>query len=427
MTAVSRRVFPYVALAIMLAAFYGATYSYRDITDTDLNSMQTRALVLHGDVEVGRYHPARNAFAMPHDGDKYSIYGVGISLVAAPIYLVTVHLGIGDRVTQAVAAIPFVVGAIVLMYRLLLKIFGGPRAVAGTLIFAFGTTMWPLASMAFYTHGPVALLHMIGIATLFSPKERIEHWAGIAFGMATLVRPTVFPFAVAAGVFYAMRGLRPAVRYGLGALPAAAGMLVQNRWIWGSWTKSGYSVAGIGFHGNVPRDVFALLFGWWRGIFVYSPILLLAVAGFVLAARKRRGFVEHRLLVLGIASIATILFYARWTTWWGGLSQFGYRYLLDIVPALVLLSVYALPSVTRLQSIVVPAGIVSVMTMAAGSMPSKGAFDVVRFPRFGGTPIGQAWTVALDEPIGPLIRLAGIAVIAAILWRLTPRLYAHER
>ncbi|MCA1834169.1 MAG: hypothetical protein ABR548_04605 [Actinomycetota bacterium] len=416
-----RKLAPFAAVFVIVTAFYGTTYSYRHITDTDLNSHQTRALVLHGDINIGRYDFSRPKYAIHHGANQYSIYGVGVSLIGAPIYFFLAHFYLSDRIAQGVAAIPFVAGAIVAMLWLLLRLFGKKLAVAGTVVFAFGTTMWPLASMAFYTHGPVALLQILGVCALFSERERAPFWAGLAFAGAMFIRPTVFIFVVAVGIFYLLRGIGPAVKFGIGSFAPIAGILIQNRWIWGSWLKSGYSFAGVGFHGNVQRALFGLLFGWWRGLFVYSPILLLSVAGFILVVRKRRGYIEQRLLTLGIASIATILFYARWTTWWGGLSQFGYRYLLDVVPVLIVLSVYAMPSVTRVRSIAIPAGVVSIMTMAAGSVYSLGAWDVVNFPKhFGQTSIGQAWTVALDDPLPRIIRFAGVLIASAAIWWVTP-------
>src|SRR6058998_1947835 len=114
------RTLPWLALAAVLVAFYAATYSYRAITDTTLNSLQTRAFVLHGDVDLARYGQWPSSEISFSDGHVYSIYGVGITLVAAPAYAVLVRAGANDHVLQGVVGVLVVAAAVLVMFRLLL-------------------------------------------------------------------------------------------------------------------------------------------------------------------------------------------------------------------------------------------------------------------------------------------------------------------
>jgi hypothetical protein len=196
-------------------------------------------------------------------------------------------------------------------------------------------------------------------------------------------------------------------------------LAVQNRVYWGGWFSGGYFEAGIGFQAPWPKTLYRLLFGLWRGLFVYSPALLLGVAGAVMAARRAKGFVEGRLIVLGLSAIGTTLFVSRWSDWHGGVNQFGYRLLLEVVPFLVVLGAYAVARVDRLRPVAVLLGGLSILTMTWGAALSPNGLDGELFAsRLTDTSLGQAWIIFFDHPIQSLARLAGVATLAALMFAL---------
>jgi hypothetical protein len=420
MSSTGRRALLLACVFTLVGGFYFATFDVRDLTDTDLNSLQTRALVLHGDVDVSRYDVSPIAYAFPRDGGLYSVYGVGISVVSAPIYAVVARLDVSDSAAQGAAVIPFAALAVVAMWRVLLRSFAAPLATAGAVAFGFGTTMWPLAAMAFYQHASVALFHTLGIGGFLQKDRRGSFLAGLGFGAAAFVRtPAAVPLAVA-GLYLLVRDRRAAISYALGALVPVAGIVVQNRWIWDTWLTGGYSLAGIGFRGDVGTGLWGLLAGWWRGLLVYSPFLGLGFVGWVLALRRSRSFLEGRLVALGFSCLATIVLYSRWSTWHGGLNQFGYRYLLDVVPFLIVLGAYAVKALPRIRLPALALVAVSIMTMAFGVEPNRFAWDGRWFAStFEQASIGQAWIAFSHRPLGGLLRLAGVGVIAWLLLALS--------
>jgi len=381
----SGRAAVWMALFAGLVAFFAATYSFRDITDTDVNSLQTRALVLHGDIDVSRYQLAPKALAVVWRGGRYSIYGVGVSLPAAPIYAVATRMGASEPVLQAAASIPFVAVSVLLMFTLLLRLFPRGLAVGGTVLFAFGTTMWPLAAMGFFQNGPQAVFQLLGLLGVFTESKWGPPLAGLGFAAATFVRPLTGIALIFAGLFYLLRGRRYVTSYVLGAVLPLLGVIVQNRWIWGGWLTGGYSHNIVGFHGDVPHALWGLLFGWWRGLFVYSPVLVVAFVGFVIAARRRRSNEDHRMLLLGAIAVATVALYAKFTTWHGGGNQFGYRYLLDAVPFLIPLVLYAIQKAPWTRRPAVLLGALSILTTTFGAGPNNFGYDAKLFTtRFDG-------------------------------------------
>ena len=408
----------------VIAGFYIATFSFRRISDTDLNSYQTRALALHGDIDLARFgdNIPRLSYTVRHQGSRYSIYGIGVSISAIPIYAVAARLGASDRALQAAAAIPFVAAAVVILLLLFLRLFPRVVAVGGTIIYAFGTTMWPVASMAFFQNGPVALYQTIGLTGLFGSGRRAPALAGFGFGAAALIRPTLFVPLAFAGILYLLESRRSVVLYAASALPSILIVLVQNRWIWGRWLRGGYGELDVGYHASVPSALWGLLLGWYRGMFAYSPVLIVSVFGAVIALRRVKEPFERRLLVLAVSSVVLVLVYSRFTTWFGGQNQFGYRYLLDIVPFLIILGAYGVVHSARLRTLAVGLGAVSLMAMTFGAAPSQNGFDGPVFPRgFSASSLGQAWIVFVDHPLVSIVRLLVIGLIAAGIYRWTSR------
>ncbi|MGH2727151.1 MAG: hypothetical protein ACRDKS_09260, partial [Actinomycetota bacterium] len=162
-----------------LVGLYAATFSFRAITDTRLNSLQTRALVEHGDIDLSRYAEAEG-YVRPDlvarqvvpqsDGALFSIYGVGVSAAAAPIYAPLVRLDASEAFLQGAVGVLYAAGAVVVLYRTMLTVTPRAIAAAAAAVFAFGTTMWTVASMAFFPQAPMVFFECLGLAGLFSRR-----------------------------------------------------------------------------------------------------------------------------------------------------------------------------------------------------------------------------------------------------------------
>lgn len=418
-----------VAVFVIVAGVYAATYNHRGITDTELNSLQTKALVLHGDVDLSRYgldvrayQSSQATLVAERDDRVYSVYGVGVSIVASPVYAVMLRTGM-EAEAPRVTAIGFSAAAAAALGLLLIKRFSLPVAVLCLVAFAFGTTTWPVASTAFFQQGSVLFFLSLGLLGLLSERQR-PTLAGLGFATATLIRPTVAILLGVIGLLYLLRGWRRAVSYGAGALVPLLILVVQNRWIWGSWLEGGYGQTGVTF--AEPFALRGLTVGWWRGLFIYSPVLMLGVVGWILSLRGK-GESERALSFLGISALATILLYSKWADWGGGLNQFGYRLLLEIVPILIVLSAFALTQLKKLMPAGVALAIVSVVTMTWGAAPRRDGFDTVFFAsEIRQTSLWRAWDNALENLGSSLLRLSLVAAACVVLGlvarRVSPRL-----
>ena len=187
-------------------------------------------------------------------------------------------------------------------------------------------------------HGPatfwMALAMRILLVPVEEPTPRRVAWAGAAFGMAVLTRPTTVLFALAAELaFLGSRRPKAAVFLGLGAAAPIGLLLLYNAVHFESALAEGYGSDALSWSTPWGLGVAGLVLAPSRGLLVYSPALILAPLG-LRAAR----FAGKRALLLAwfAAGIATILLYAKWRVWWGGWC-FGPRFLCETMPIFCLM------------------------------------------------------------------------------------------
>ena len=160
--------------------------------------------------------------------------------------------------------------------------------------------------------------------------------AGALLGAAVWVRPT-HVIAVPVFLVAAFVRQRHKPQVALAALAAAAGigvalLLWRNAYLYGSLFEFGYPSAAEGgkalntFQTPLLTGLLGFLLSPGKSIFLYSPPILLALAGLPRLWRRDRGLA----IVAGITPLVYLLFFATYTQWEGGYC-YGPRYL---VPAL---------------------------------------------------------------------------------------------
>ena len=249
---------------------------------------------------------------------------------------------------------------VVLVLRLAAQLFPGhPAAALGAAVtLGFGTTFFPFATLMF-DHNVTAVLLLASLAAVRSGKPlQAGIWSGLAavtnylaaipgmmFGLWALCRRT----RGAQGVPENAPGprelrWRDAMRFIVGVLPCLAALLVYNVAAFGSPFTLNTSFQNPVFKETAPA--FLGMFTWpswfatlaitispWRGIFILSPVLILAA---VLLARRRTMetlTAERRLILACIAFF--FLINVSFNGFHGGFAA-GPRYLIPALPLLCL-------------------------------------------------------------------------------------------
>ena len=353
-------------------------------------------------------------------GDMVPNYEPGQMVAPIPLYLWGRALGAG--VQGALFFNPIVLAAAAaLLYLIFIELgFGRRTGLLGTLVFAFATLAWPY-SRTFFREPLVTLAYLLAFYALLRYRlPAIRRWiwpslAGFGLGLAIvtkLISVGVIPGLALLAFGYEWR--RPAdpgkslwrsrlTMIVAAAIPFAALLLLYQVYNW--MTLSGVETFGrniIEYTTNpqlsqtVPMRMLRAFVGItispYKGLFWYCPVLLL---GLVAAWRFTR---EHRwegwasLLIVA----AHIAGYSRYNYWSGGVA-WGMRYLLPIVPFLVLL---AAPVWERLAGV----------QLTAKAQRHEGANDSSESSRRAGwlrVFVVASWTLIV---VSVLIQVLGVSI-----------------
>jgi hypothetical protein len=305
---------------------------------------------------------ATGDWALGSDGHYYPNKAPGVSWLGVPAYA-ALHalergLGLDPRspgVTRlnAIAlnlwcSVAWTAGATALLLAFLAAGGAAPRdALLGALAYAFGTLAFPYDTSV-WGHTTAAACLLAALCLAWWPGGvRAPAPAGALAGLALLVEYTAaLPLvAVGAGLLGRRASWRQRLAFAAGAAPPLLALLAWQHAAFGDafvtatsrgnplFRDSGRAFGGV--LGPVSGEALAgLLLSPWRGLFLYSPVLLGAFAGArQLWRRGERAFVGACLA----AFAATLLFVASFNAWWGGWAA-GPRYLIIAIPLLAVLA-----------------------------------------------------------------------------------------
>ena len=296
--------------------------------------------------------------ALP-DGRRVSIYPPGSAIAALPVIAPLALLAdeppkrtAMNRLGKLVAVL-YVSATVVLLHASVRAL--APSAVgAATLLAAAGTLLWSVASQSLWAHGPAAFFVCLAAYLLVvrfpAPSPRAAILAELALGMAFLIRPTTVLFAGASGLaLLASRRPREAACLGSAFGLLAAFTFAYNQTWHGNLLVGGYAGSAPPWTTPLWIGIPGLLVAPSRGLLVYSPAFLLLPFGVrrILSSRARLSAPQRaQLLFSALAAAGTVVLYGRFRDWWGGWC-FGPRYLIEILPILVLVFAFAYQAVAE--------------------------------------------------------------------------------
>jgi hypothetical protein len=291
----------------------------------------------------------------------------GLSLLATPVYFVAYHLEqkLGFNADSARVlnfnqwlCSVFTVGlasaiGVILVWRMGTRIFPEhPRAALGAaLTFGFGTTFFPFGTLLF-DHNVTAVLLFGSFAAI--RRERLV-LGGLCAGLAALCNYLAGLPGAVFGIWALYRSVRArefgdvgslspaqtALRFLAGVVPCFIILLTYNAMAFGtvfalntSFQNPQFREPGtfLGMFG--PPSWFAaqaLTVSPWRGLFVLSPVLLLALPPLFRWPRHRRAELRVIVFMMVFFFFVNICF----TGFHGGMSA-GPRYLIPLLPFLCL-------------------------------------------------------------------------------------------
>jgi len=282
-----------------------------------------------------------------------SQYPPGAALLAAPLYAVwpddasldslsgsnrpdvaPVELLIppmGPAAITASLAVAVAIGLLGVAFRQLTETPG--PALVGAYVAGLGTSAWSVAANRLWQHGPAML--WIALALVLAQRRMVG--SGFAWGAAILTRPPLAVVAAATGLYrsWKERSLKPALLTSIGALVGLGLFIAYNQYIFGSWSISaGY---GTSFENRAldsdlmayAKNVFLGAFSATRGLFVWSPFLLVLIPGLRAGWKSAPSWVRGSAL----GGLLYLLLQYKANRFSGGGGFYSYRYPLEALTA----------------------------------------------------------------------------------------------
>lgn len=336
-----------VGVFLVLLSIYLTTYSGHIHSVDEAYIVAVTASLGKGRLDVNQVafyqegFTARDRLGSPgQTGDVFCKKGLAISLLAFPFFWGLGLLPGAGAVHAAhltTAVVTALTGSVLYLY-LTESGFSSRTSAITSLLWGTGTLAWPYARMLFAEPvGALGLAVALYAGALFRrrPEARVAFLAGLGAGSVVLAIPSTAPLLpiLASPLLLLLWNQDRAARGKLfmgGTGGVAVPLLVMfayNILRFGTPLDTGYrfSLADL----RLPfAGTLGLLFTPARGLVFYSPLVLLAVPGYIRGWRRYRTDFAISLALLG----AFLLFYGAWVIWHGGWS-WGPRYLVPVLPA----------------------------------------------------------------------------------------------
>jgi len=375
------------ALGFFLLTHGGHFYA----ADTLIVHLTAKSLLTEGNLALGEIWGA----VLGADGQRYGRYGIGLSLLQMPLVLlgegadalfprgfawlagrgVSIYYPENFTIYAASLVGPLCGALAAATLWSLAAALGHPRYVVALLtgLLVVATQTWP-ASRDGFPHVVVLLLVLVAARAAITWSRPVWSAAAVggALGMMLLVRPfdavVTAPVVLAWLLAFRARGDLAAGVLGRNvvalALPlalAAALVAWHNHLRFGGallFDEPGTQV----FNTPFATGAHGLLLSSGRGLLVYSPPLLAGLCGLPLLARRRPA---DAALLAGLA-LALLAGYATYAHWDGGIC-WGGRYLVPLIPLLLLPAGELLARRGPAMALTLCLGIAGVLVQIAGT------------------------------------------------------------
>ena len=305
--------------------------------DTRPTERAAASLAQEADLDLDEYPEVEEPFARTVGGHRVSIYPVLSAVLAAPVFALARPFFALDETGTAllgkVAAALFSSLAAGVLFLTVGRRRPQEEALLTAAVFALGTSVWS-TSQALWQHPAAVLFLSLAVLCLVRSGED-PVWAGRAglpLGLAVAARHADVVLVALRALGIAVRRPGPSGRLALWASPAALFLLLYQ-WVYfdAPW-RHGFSGSLGRFSEPWGLGHAGLLVSPAKGLLVFTPVVVVAIAGMVRAFRR-----GERWLVgtLAAAAVGHWLLVGRWSEWHGG-ESWGPRMMTDVLPLLFL-------------------------------------------------------------------------------------------
>jgi hypothetical protein len=344
----------FILLALLVCApcatvWYSPAYYCR--ADSRGSLLVAQALLEKGTTRLDTYRDEVSGLGyrlISQDGHLHYYFPLGTSLFAVPGVGVARMFGLDmvreqdDIRLQKILAGFLLAAATVLIYALGRLYVGRLASVLVAVAYGACTSLTSTLGSALWSHDLAIVFVLLGLYVLMKIRATesgggpLAAALGIIVVAAWLCRPTAALFGVTAAAYLAWVRPRLLIPF------AAAVMAVGGCFVGWSWhdihqvLPSYYLPARLGGTTHFAQALMGHVVSPGRGLFVYSPVLLVTLWGVVRYGRSLRR--DPAVVVLVVWFVGFWLSLSRFPHWWGGYC-YGSRLMSDILPAWILLTI----------------------------------------------------------------------------------------
>lgn len=221
---------------------------------------------------------------------------------------------------------------------------GSKQSLIFSALVGIATPLWHYAGE--YFSEPLAGLCILwSIILILSGKQSNNKWlyaaAGVLFGISFLTKAThiilLVPYVIVliSGQSEFRNKILKAIYFGISSFITGALYPLYNFIRFGNPLDTGYGEHVSYWTTPFLKGAYGLLFSNGRGLFIYAPLIILAIAGMTRAFKKNRD-----VTLFGISStLLFVAFYAKWYMWEGGWC-WGPRYLIPLLPVILMPAIH---------------------------------------------------------------------------------------
>jgi hypothetical protein len=346
-----------VGLFLALMVIYNANGREIGSYDTQPAKFAARELLLRGTLALDHVvgatpeYATRGGFIHAADGRYRSIYSpvpaVAAAVIIWPLWqtrIIDIRAPLAPGLIAKLAASVLVSIAVVVAFFTARQRLSRRRALLLAIGLGLGTGFWSTASQTLWQTATAAVGLAVAVFAFAAPHPEISGLSavaiGLGLGLAGTARPQLAPIValMLAGTCARSKPRHALTAITLVAVFGAALCAVNMRWF-------GHPLGALALVQDVNSRVHAtgatfgvqlggfagLLLSPSRGLLIFSPVVLVAVAGF------RQSFAEgwrSPVLWCVVAIAVEYALYGSFAVWWGG-HTYGPRYLLDVLPVAV--------------------------------------------------------------------------------------------
>ncbi|TND08918.1 MAG: hypothetical protein FD123_1772 [Bacteroidetes bacterium] len=329
-------------------------------SDPQLTLLTSQAILEQGSLELDTYKYAlpKNQFAdgdwktYSREGSVYYFYPLGTPVLSLPFVAAARKLGMDMTIRADDIQLQIFISALLcvlialLLYRLALRFTGEWNALTAMLLLFFGSSWMSTLGTALWSFGFETVFILLVLTDWIDAEKNGKEIKPVKTGLwlflAWFCRPAALSFILVVLGWMLYRKKFRQLMWMIPAFLVPFFALVIFSWAnIHEFVPPYYNIfrwsGGDAEHGMLYR-FFATLFSPARGLFVFTPLLLVAFAG-ILFSELRKNVI---FLFTWIWILLHLLMLARHTGWWGGWC-YGPRLSTDILPAFAVLIFMLMP------------------------------------------------------------------------------------